>query len=227
MKTLTLFALLLCSASAYAWPVDCTVLKNQQSTNPKGQCYVAPKPTPAPAGSPQQGQGQLQGEQQGQGQGQGQVAAADSAAKAKSSSESGLVLDQSSQGSGNFTYREAANVVNLPSVFVSGCGTGFGAGASAVKGSALIEYTGISKPCWRMLSAYGALSAGYRQIACLMYVEIYNSNLQGSASPLSMDCAPPPPLMIERPAPPAAAVPPPGYVTHEELNALVKRGLIK
>lgn len=202
MKLSVVFALILCSTAAHAW--DCSQPKWQQSTNPNGKCYVPPKTvTAAPA--QHQAQGQLQGQQQGQ------VAAARADAS----------LSTNTSNSGNFNYREAALPVSLPPIFVSGCGSGFGAGAGAIKGSALFDYTHISKKCWRMLAAYGMLSAGYSQNACAMYAAIYEDNSQDTSTQFS--CPPPaPPVVIQQAPAPAG-----NYVTQEELQAIIKRRLIK
>lgn len=225
---MVLLVTILGTTPSKAW--DCTLKKNQQSTNPKGECYVPPKPPAmpsAPVSSASAAQQQTQGQHQGQGQtaNGGAATVGDTSSLSNAQASGAASLDASSSNSGNFNYPAVANPVNLPPIFVSGCGSGFGAGASAIRGSALFDYTHITKKCWEMLAAYGMLSAGYSQNACEIY-KATDAGREAESNGARLDCSPPPPkvVYVDRPS---VEVHHPEYATHEEVDRAFRQAVRK
>ncbi|CAM6004383.1 unnamed protein product [Sphagnum balticum] len=213
--------LVLVSGAAHAW--DCSYWK--QSSNPQGECYVAPT---------QSGNSQTQQ----QGQGQSQTATGGSSTSNSSSTSSsrlsnsgnstatgGTVADSgnsrsvsessSTGGAGgnggaggkavanqgntqiSQTY-SAANVPNLglPTQIIAGCGVSGSAGGANTKGAAILGVGFTTDECYAYIEAQAFWAIGDRQAACEI-LHTTNSAKRSIARGAHLpSCEPVPPQVI-------------------------------
>lgn len=200
------FLLGLCS-TAQAW--DCSYWS--QSQNPTAECYRAPT-TGGSTNSASAGQSQSQG----QGQSQGQTSASRSASSATGGNASQGITTTTTD-SGNVYYKAAANVVNPATMVITGCQVAGQAGGSNTRASGMLGIGFTPSECYAFIQAQAYLAVGQAQAAC----EILNTTnaalravKRGARLP---DCLPPV----------VAVVAGGNYVTKEELQNVVKRGLVK
>lgn len=245
MKLYILLVSFLICGSAQAW--DCNYWS--QSTNPKAECYKAPS---APAGGNSSATAtQTQGQQQGQHQSSSNsnvnknssASKSSSLSAAKSGSKSnsnavtgpsysnssaltgpstsnatngGNTLATSSVNSGNYT--EAAGVVQPAMMIIQGCQVQGQAGGSNTRAAGMLGIGFTPKNCYDYMQAQAYLAIGAIQAACEILNHTEAAARAVKAGAKLPDCAPP---IAE------AVATPHNYVTQEELNLLVKRGLVK
>lgn len=225
----TIFLFGMCSA-AHAW--DCTYWS--QSSNPTAECYKAPtvggSTATASAGQSQtQGQGQSQGQSstnsnkvsgQNTSSNKNTSASTSSATNKASSSSAGGNASQgittTTTDSGNVYYKQAANVVSPAAMVITGCQVAGQAGGSNTRASGMLGIEFTPSECYAFIQAQAYLAVGQAQAAC----EILNTTnaaqraLKRGAKLPSCEPASAPPVSND-------------YVTKEELQNVVKRGLAK
>lgn len=184
IATLTLLA-----GPVLAW--DCSLPQNQQSTNPKGECYVAPKTTtPLPGQSQTQGQTQNANAQATGGVGQGgrggaggsvsvapitvttgPTSATATGGTSTSTSRSGAAAEASNAGnqqvSNTSTYVAPGPAnLGLPTQIIAGCGVAMSAGGSNVHGAAMLGFGFTTAECYAYIEAQAYWAIGDRYDAC-------------------------------------------------------------
>lgn len=224
-----LYSLFLCG-TAQAW--DCNYWS--QSTNPGAECYKAPS---APAGgnssaTATQTQGQHQGQRQSSSNVNKNSSKSSSLSNAKSASSSNAVtgpstssatnggntLATSNVNSGNLI--EAAGVVQPATMIIQGCQVQGQAGGSNTRAAGMLGIGFTPKNCYDYMQAQAYLAIGATQAACEILNHTEAAARAVKAGAKLPDCTPAVSITV------AAAVPQP-YVTQEEFQAVIKRGLIK
>lgn len=221
-----LYSLFICG-TAQAW--DCNYWS--QSTNPSAECYKAPS---APAGgnssaTATQNQGQAQSQRQSSNNSNvnknASASKSSSLSTAKSVSNSaasaingGNTLATSTVNSGNYT--EAAAVVQPAMMIIQGCQVQGQAGGSNTRAAGMLGIGFTPKNCYDYMQAQAYLAIGATQAACEILNHTEAAARAVKAGAKLPDCTPAVSVTI-------AAVAPQPYVTQEELQAVIKRGLVK
>lgn len=236
-----LYSLFLCG-TAQAW--DCNYWS--QSSNPGAECYKAPQPY---GGNTSATATQNQTQQQGQRQSSNNSNVNKNASSSKSSSLSnaksassavtgpsysnssaltgpstssatngGNTLATSNINSGNLI--EAAGVVQPATMIIQGCQVQGQAGGSNTRAAGMLGIGFTPKNCYDYMQAQAYLAIGATQAACeiLNHTEAAARAIKAGAK--LPDCTPAVSVTV-------AAVAPQPYVTQEELQAVIKRGLVK
>jgi hypothetical protein len=187
MRRLILIAAVLFCGSAHAW--ECNYWS--QSSNPKGECYVAPKSSDAN----QTNVAQTQGQNQLQGQGQTQTATGGTGTARSSSSAVSTTSQGNSQVSQTYV---AANVPNLglPTQIIAGCGVSGSVGGANTKGAAILGVGFTTDECYAYIEAQAFWAIGDRQAACEV-LHTTNSAKRSIARGAHLpSCEPVPPQVI-------------------------------
>lgn len=202
------------ATTANAW--NCALPQNQQSTNPHGECYIAPKPVStgsasnasaaAIAAANAAAYATAQGGKGGNGEASvGDVAAAGGDANQHQGQhqQQNATADASNKGNNISTTSNTYVPPNiaptiLPSMIISGCGIGATAGGGTPKGNGAFGIEFTSDECYTLQMAYADYAMGDYQTGCeLLHSNKTHQNAAKRGAKIA-DCALLVPRSVER-----------------------------